>query len=80
MISALGAFLIDCMSDEERRSEDYWQTPEETLSYSTGDCEDFAILLCFLLRAYGIDAEQVYVALGVDNEEQGHAFLLAWSQ
>jgi hypothetical protein len=28
------------------------------------------------LRAYGIDAEQVYVTLGVDGGEQGHAFLI----
>jgi transglutaminase-like putative cysteine protease len=65
-------------SDEERWSEDYWQTPEETLSYYTGDCEDFSVLLCSLLRAYGIGAEQVYVALGIDDgsEEPGHAFLI----
>jgi len=62
-------------SDEQRWGEDYWQTPEETLSYCTGDCEDFASLLCSLLRAYGIDAERVYVVLGVDDEECGHAFL-----
>lgn len=63
-------------SDDERWRKDYWQTPEETLSYRTGDCEDFSILLCSLLRAYGIDAEQVYVALGVDGAEDGHAFLI----
>jgi len=64
--------------DEDRWGEDYWQTPEETLSYYTGDCEDFSVLLCSLLRAYGIDAERVYVALGVDgdDEEPGHAFLI----
>ena len=69
---------IDYMSDKERWGEDYWQTPEETLSYRTGDCEDFSILLCSLLRAYGINATQVYVALGVDDgsEEPGHAFLI----
>ena len=72
------AINIDYMSDEERWGEDYWQTPEETLSYSTGDCEDFSVLLCSLIRAYGIDAERVYVALGVDDgsEEPGHAFLI----
>jgi hypothetical protein len=63
-------------SDEERWRKDCWQTPEETLSYRTGDCEDFSILLCSLFRAYGIDAERVYVALGVDGEEDGHAFLI----
>ena len=67
---------IDYKPDEDRWGEDYWQTPEETLSYSTGDCEDFSILLCSLLRAYGIGAERVYVALGVDDEEDGHAFLI----
>jgi hypothetical protein len=70
------AINIDYKSDEERWRKDYWQTPEETLSYRTGDCEDFSILLCSLLRAYGIDAERVYVALGVDGEEDGHAFLI----
>lgn len=69
---------IDYKSDEAQWGEDYWQNPEETLSYRTGDCEDFSILLCSLLRAYGIDAERVYVALGVDDgsEEPGHAFLI----
>jgi len=67
---------IDYMPDEERWGEDYWQTPEETLFYYTGDCEDFSVLLCSLLRAYGIDAERVYVALGIDDEEYGHAFLV----
>jgi hypothetical protein len=63
-------------SDGERWGRDYWQTSEETLSYRTGDCEDFSILLCSLLRAYGIDAHRVYVALGVNGEDDGHAFLI----
>jgi predicted transglutaminase-like cysteine proteinase len=67
---------IDYMPDEERWGKEYWQTSEETLSYRTGDCEDFSILLCSLLRAYGIDAEQVCVALSADGEEDGHAFLI----
>lgn len=71
------AYNIDYVSDEEQWGEaDYWQTPEETLTLRTGDCEDFAILLCTLLRAYGIDENQVYVALGVDTEGYGHAFLI----
>lgn len=67
---------IEYKSDEELGGDDYWQTPEETLSCYTGDCEDFSTLLCSLLRAYGIDAEQVYVALGVNGDEEGHAFLI----
>jgi len=66
---------IDYMCDEERWGQDYWQTPEETLFYRTGDCEDFSTLLCSLLIAYGIDAEQVCVVIGADDEE-GHAFLM----
>lgn len=68
---------IEYVSDEEQWGvADYWQTPEETLDLRTGDCEDFAILLCTFLRAYGIDASQVYVALGVDADGYGHAFLI----
>ncbi|MFO7996836.1 MAG: transglutaminase-like cysteine peptidase [Dehalococcoidia bacterium] len=70
------AINIDYMSDEERWGVSmYWQTPEETLSLRTGDCKDFSILLISFLRAYGIDGEQVYVVLGVDDEGYGHAFL-----
>ena len=77
------ANTIKYKEDDDRWGEDYWQTPEETLTYNTGDCEDFSTLLCSLLRAYGIDAERVYVALGVDgdDEEPGHAFLIEnWYQ
>jgi hypothetical protein len=41
----------------------YWQTPKETLQLRTGDCEDFAILLCTFLRADGAPAENVYVTV-----------------
>jgi len=51
---------------------EYWQLPSETLSLGTGDCEDFAILLCTLLRAYGVPADEVYVGGGWPD---GHAFL-----
>jgi hypothetical protein len=68
---------IEYKTDEEQwGADEYWQTPEETLYLRTGDCEDFAILLCTLLRAYGIGEEQIYVALGLDNEGYGHAFLI----
>jgi hypothetical protein len=70
------ADTIDYKSDEERWGGDYWQTPDETIFYGTGDCEDSSILLCSLLRAYGIPAERVYVALGVDGSDDGHAFLV----
>ncbi len=55
---------------------DYWQLPAETLSLHIGDCEDYAILLCSLLRAYGVPADKVYVATGYASDGTGHAFLV----
>jgi hypothetical protein len=50
--------------------EDYWQTPEQTITLGTGDCEDHAILLQSLLEAllyktHGyIPNETVYMVCG----------------
>lgn len=66
------------MSDQTARgTSEYWQLPAETLRLGTGDCEDFAILLCTLLRAYGVPADEVYVGAGFpkDPTSPGHAFL-----
>lgn len=30
--------------------EEYWQTPEETYSLKTGDCEDFCLLFMYILK------------------------------
>lgn len=49
---------------EVHGSRDYWQLPKETIQRRTGDCEDYAILLCSLLRADGWDTNSVYVILG----------------
>jgi len=62
---------------------EYWQLPAETLELHTGDCEDFAILLCSLLRAYGVPSNQVYVAVGFGEGQtrRGHAYLVEkWYQ
>lgn len=48
---------------------EYWQFPNETLTLRTGDCEDFSILLCSLLRANGWDENEVYVVLGAKDEQ-----------
>jgi predicted transglutaminase-like cysteine proteinase len=56
---------------------DYWQFPIETLERGSGDCEDIAILLCTLLRASGVPADQVYVVVGTPKGMQYyHAYLL----
>jgi hypothetical protein len=72
------AYNLEYETDEDRAGkEDYWETPEEILDDPLlGDCEEFSILLCTLLRAYGIGAEQVYVVIGVDRDAGAHAFLM----
>ena len=78
--NALRAWVVlnvSPMSDQEAHGvAEYWQLPAETLELGTGDCEDYAILLCTLLRAHGVPADQVYVIGGCPSEgERGHAFL-----
>lgn len=53
---------------------EYWQFSKETLSLRTGDCEDFAILLCSLLRSAGYSADDVYVVIG-KNADGYHAWV-----
>jgi hypothetical protein len=69
---------IEYMPDEDRVGKaDAWQTPAATLmNPRVGDCEDFSLLLCSLLRCYGIGAERVFVAIGVDSRDNAHAFLI----
>ena len=68
---------------------DYWQTPEETLTLMTGDCEDFTILAMALLYRINIYSALVLcdVANGMNGEEwedepdrdrAGHAMLWIW--
>jgi len=68
---------VNYASDEKVHSvTEYWQLPSETLELRSGDCEDFAILLCTLLRANGVPADQVYVAVGKDQKGQYHGYLV----
>lgn len=53
---------------------EYWQFPNETLALGTGDCEDFSILLCSLLRANGWDENEAYVVIGA-KDGQYHGWL-----
>ena len=60
-------------------TEEYWQFPYETLALKTGDCEDQAFLLASLARAAGVEAEDIFVALGMVNN-QGHAWVIVRTQ
>lgn len=53
---------------------EYWQFGKETISLKTGDCEDFAILLCSLLRSSGYSPNDVYVVIG-KNANGYHAWV-----
>ena len=53
---------------------EYWQYPRETIKSKSGDCEDFAILLCSLLRVSGYSSKEVYVVLA-KCPRGGHGFV-----
>ena len=71
---------IQYRSDLEIHGEtEYWQFPNETISLRTGDCEDFSILLCSLLRADGWAPDKVYVIVGESNNNY-HAWVrITWN-
>lgn len=65
---------INYRYDSEVYGEEHWQLPKETIQRSTGDCEDFAILLCSLLRADGWSTSDVYVIVG-ENDGVYHGWV-----
>ena len=71
---------IEYRSDSEIHGErEYWQFANETIQLETGDCEDFSILLCSLLRSNGWTTDSVYVIVGAQND-QYHAWVrLVWN-
>lgn len=72
---------IQYKSDSEIHDQrDYWQFPNETITLGTGDCEDFSILLCSLLRADGWEPDKVCVVVGEQNN-QYHAWVrVTWNE
>lgn len=52
---------------------DWWQTPSETLSTRTGDCEDSVILYCSLLAAMHIPSQMVKCTV----DGRGHMYAVA---
>jgi predicted transglutaminase-like cysteine proteinase len=59
-------------------SDDYWATPDEFIAHG-GDCEDYAIAKYASLRALGVPADQMHIAI-VHNasmpKDTGHAILI----
>ncbi len=70
---------IQYRSDSEIYNErEYWQFSNETIQLETGDCEDFSILLCSLLRSNGWESSSVHVIIG-EKSNQHHAWVrLIW--
>jgi predicted transglutaminase-like cysteine proteinase len=58
----------------EPQGEDYWQTPHDTMTLKTGDCEDVAFLLEYLLKKDGIESE-VKVGMLAPFAPQMHAWV-----
>ncbi len=77
---AVGKWIDDnitYMYDKERWKKDYWQSPEQTLKFRTGDCEDYAILYYVCMKKLNIPATVAIVKyLGKKNELLVHAFCL----
>jgi hypothetical protein len=71
---------IEYREDSEIHGEiDFWQFANETIQLETGDCEDFSILLCSLLRSNGWETDSVYVVVGKQNNLY-HAWVrLIWN-
>ncbi len=65
-------YVVD--SDSHGESE-FWQLGRETLESQRGDCEDFAILLCSLLRTDEWSVDDVYVVIGQNEAGSYHAWV-----
>jgi hypothetical protein len=51
---------IEYKSDLEVYGKNFWQYPSETFNFKTGDCEDRAILMLYIIHdQFGIDGEFV---------------------
>jgi transglutaminase-like putative cysteine protease len=58
---------------------EFWQFPNETMQLKTGDCEDFSMLLCSLLRADGWAPDKAYVIVGEKNNQYHGWVRVLWN-
>lgn len=64
---------IHYVSDTIHGELEEWQTPIQTYTWRTGDCEDFAILAAYLAHRTGSHAVMV---TGMDSLFFGHAWVM----
>lgn len=60
------AFLITYHIKYAADTFDYWQTPEQTISWQQGDCEDHAILFMYLIYKY-LDMDSCLIAINMGD-------------
>jgi hypothetical protein len=60
--------------EKESFKKDEWQTPQKTQEIKKGDCEDIAILLLYLLRQNGYNADVVF-GITHKKSERFHAWV-----
>jgi predicted transglutaminase-like cysteine proteinase len=53
-----------------------WETLTEFLEQG-GDCEDFAVAKYFILREFGVDAEDMRIVIGKESQRATHHAMLA---
>ena len=70
-LRALFDFVADDIRYVNYQSGEYWlpNRPQQLLARREGDCDDKAILLITLLKAVGIDAQEVMVQARVDDAQ-----------
>lgn len=60
---------------DDESGNDYWQSPLETFTLKTGDCEDYAVLKWYKLLKNGIPEKSMTFLLGVTEDFQFHTEL-----
>lgn len=71
------------VSDIEKGHNEFWQFPNETIYYKTGDCEDFSILLANMLLISGIPYWKVRLTAGSVDDGKikgGHCFVVYYHE
>ncbi len=70
-VSASVNKLVAYRTDEQNHGRlDYWSTPNETLSRSSGDCEDYAILKMALLSRLGVPMNAMEIVVVKDTSRR----------
>jgi len=63
--------MVAYRTDEDNHGRlDYWSTPNETLSRSSGDCEDYAILKMALLARLGVPMTAMEIVVVKDTSRR----------